>query len=206
MNFIIIGDKFQKRMKSKGCVGLIDIDNKTIIENQYQTIKQKFPLSKIIYVYGFEGKKFESFVQKNRLLKNNLITIYNNEYAKYGDVYSLFLASQYLNGKCCILSGHHILNKKLFDKFIPGHQSQIFINNEQKQRLGCVLNNNKIERISYDLDNYLSEIYYLAADHVEIIKNIIDNKEVYNYFIFEIINKLIDGNQNLKPYNHHISV
>ena len=39
MNIIVLGDKFQKRMKSKGCVGLIKINNKSIIQLQHKTIK-----------------------------------------------------------------------------------------------------------------------------------------------------------------------
>ena len=199
MNIIILGDKYQKRMKSKGCVGLIKINSRNILQLQHRVLKQVFPEANIVYVYGFEGKKFNSFISKSTLLDNDIISIYNPYYETYNNSYSLSLTKDFLNDDCLILFGDLILSKKIFDKFINKNDSQIFISKQNKNRLGCIINDNKIENISYDLDNYLTDIYYLTKFHANMIQNLLTNKINYNCFIFEIINKLIDMNQNIKP-------
>lgn len=199
MNFIILGDKFQKRMKSKGCVGLIKTNNKPILHQQYSVIKQTFPKSKIVYVYGFEGKKFLSFIDKNHDAYKDLIPVHNPEYDNKNTAYSLYLASKYLNDECIILFGDHILHKKSFTHFKPTQQSQIFINRKQKNKLGCIINHNKIENIAYDLDNYLSEIYYISKRHSTILKDSVNDMTNHNCFLFELINKIIDNNQDVVP-------
>ena len=199
MNIIILGDKYQKRMKSKGCVGLIKINSKNILQLQHRVLRQVFPEANIVYVYGFEGKKFNSFINKSTLLDNDIISIYNPYYETYNNSYSLSLTKDFLNDDCLILFGDLILSKKIFDKFINKNDSQIFISKQNKNRLGCIINDNKIENISYDLDNYLTDIYYLTKFHANMIQNLLTNKINYNCFIFEIINKLVDMNQNIKP-------
>lgn len=200
MNFVILGDKFQKRMKSKGCIALLKPNHKTtIIQQQYINIKNIFPKSNIVYVYGFEAKKFCNFISKNHQLKSNLISIHNSEYEKYNSVYSLYLAQEYLDDECCILFGENMLNSHLFDKFDKSLGSQIFVNKKNKNKLGCIINDTKIENISYDLDNYLCEIYYLTKDHSAVLKNLIQDEKYHNYFVFEIFNKLIDHIE-IKPF------
>lgn len=201
MNVIILGDKFQKRMKSKGCVGLIKINNKTIIENQYKIIKNKFPKANIVYVHGFESKKFYNFISKQNLI-DNIIPIYNPEYIKYNSTYSLKIAEQYLNTDCLILFGDQLLNTNIFDNFERSEKSKVFINKNSKNRLGCTINdNNIIENITYDLENYLQEIYYFSQNDIRLVKELAINKLYYNYFIFELVNKLIDNKVEIIPFN-----
>ena len=73
MNIIILGDKYQKRMKSRGCVGLIKYNNKNIISHQYKTLHSIFPNANIIYVYGFDNKRFISYINKNILILYNRV-------------------------------------------------------------------------------------------------------------------------------------
>jgi choline kinase len=198
MNCIILGDKFQKRMKYRGCVGLININNKTILQHQYENIKRVFPYSEIIYVYGFEQKRFSNYIDRS-LLKNNITTIYNPNYNIYNHGYSLSLAKDYLNDDCFIMFGDHILNYRIFNNF-QKNNSQLFVNTKQKNTIGCIINDKKITNISYDLDNYLLDIYYLSKQHSILLQKLITNPRLYNYFIFELFNQLIDYNQDLYPY------
>lgn len=200
MNIIILADKYQKRMKSRGCVGLIKFNNKNIITHQYKLFKNKFPNANIIYIYGFDNKRFTSYINKNLLTYPNMTLIYNHNYDKYNNVYSLSLAKNYLNQDCLILFGEHIIKNNLFDNFKHTDESQVFINPAIKTRLGCVINHHTIENISYDLDNYLSEIYFVSKHQIETFKNLITNPAHSNHFIFEIINKMIDTNQKIIPH------
>lgn len=200
MNIIILGDKFQKRMKSKGCVGLIKINNKSIVQYQYRVLRQVFPKANIVYVYGFESKRFYSFVTKNDGLHNDMISIYNANYDRFNSAYSLYLANSFLNEDTLVMFGDTILSKKTFNKFVANDQSKIFISKKQKYKLGCIINGSKIENISYDLENYLANIYYLSKTDSMTIKNILDNHSNHNCFIFEVVNRLIDLNKVITPF------
>lgn len=199
MNFIIIGDKFQKRMKSKGCCGLITVNNKTIVQQQHAAIKSKFPNSNIIYVYGFEGKKFVSYINNSESLKRDILLVHNTSYELKNNVYSLFLASSYMDGPCCILFGNNPIPKKAFDKFRSSQNSQIFLNHKEKNKLGCIINKDKVEHISYDLDNYLADIYYISNTHSSLVRRLITSPSMHNCFVFELFNKLIDMNHKVSP-------
>lgn len=198
MNFIILGDKYQKGMKSKGCVGLLRFNKKhNIFQHQYHHIKEHFPKAKIIYVHGFESKKFVSFLHKNGY--DDVIAINNDEYDNKNQAYSLSLTKSFLNSDCFITFGNTILVKNIFSKFNKLHGSQIFISND-KSEIGCIINDSFIENISFDLDNYISNIYYLDKLTIPDLNLLLDNTKFHNNFLFEIINKLIDAGKIFKPY------
>lgn len=206
MNIIILGDKFQKRMKSKGCVGLLKTYNhQNILQNQLGILNAVFKSPTIAYVYGFDSKKFLSFISKHNDLLKNVNLIYNPEYDQYNYAHSLYLAKDYLDSDCLVLFGDSSLNSKVFNRFDVTDGTQIFINKYIKNKLGCIINNQIIENISYDLDNYLYDIYYLSKNHASYIKTVLETNIVHNYFIFELINKLIVSNNCLiKPFNINI--
>lgn len=207
MNFIILGDKFQKRMKSKGSIGLIKIHGKSILEHQYKNIKTVYPKANIIYIYGFDKKKFLNFLDKQELIKKDIISIYNPNYETLNNVYSLSLANNYLNDNTFVLFGDNILSSQYLKRFNPlTNKNALFINTKLQNKLGCVINENCIENISYDLDNYLAEVYYICKQDINIIKNLINEPKYHNHFIFEIFNKLIDSNKVINPFFLDIKV
>lgn len=199
MNIIIIGDRFQKRMKSKGCVALIKNQKNTILQDQYQILKKVFPQSKIIYIYGFDGKRLQSFLNKHKEL-SDIKTLYNKDYELYNTIHSLSLAKDYLDDQCLIIPGDCKLTKKIFNKFDTSGGSQIFIDNDHNNDIGCILYDNSIHNIAYDLDNKLADIYYLTQQHAKLLKTFVENESIKNYFLFEIINKIIDQQHIIKPY------
>lgn len=201
MNCIIIGDKFQKRMKSKGCVALTKYNNATLIEHQQKIILEKFPTSKIVYIYGFDNKKIESFQNKNKNLLN-INFIYNSLYLKHNNAYSLYLAKNFLKEDCLIFFGDKIFGKKTFDKFDQKNGSQVFLNDNTESELGCVINDTKVENISYHLNNKLSEIYFLTKPVAIQLYNSVVTQQFHQCFVFEMINKLIDNNCVLQSFLH----
>lgn len=201
MNVIIVGDKFQKRMKSKGCVGLIKVNNKTsLIQDQYKNIKKIFPDSKIIYIYGFDAKRLSSFVKKNNDLQNNIVFIHNKNHEQYNTVYSLSLAKDFLNEECIILFADSKIERKTFNRFNSNNGSQIFIDDSHNNNIGCIVSDNEVHNIGYDLDNKLRDIYYLTAQDALKFKEMLTTDQYNNYFLFEIINKLIDHKSIISPY------
>lgn len=200
MNIIILADKYQKRMKSRGCVGLIKLQNKNILYHQYKILTTKFPSSKIIYVYGFDNKRLLSYIDKNNHLYKQLIFVHNNMYDQYNNAYSLSLVKEYFDDDLLIMFGDKIITSSTFNRFSRNKFSQIFIDNHSQSKLGCIIDNNRIENICYDLDNTLSEIYFISQDQAIDLKNLVSNPSFYNYFIFELVNKMIDSNKPIIPY------
>lgn len=202
MNIIILGDKYQKGMKSRGCPALIKISKTSnILQQQYKILHSLFPGSKIIYVSGFEHKKIQNFLIHNKL---PITLLYNDKYEEYNDTYSLSLASEYLNTKTIIIFGYHILQKKIFHKFHSGDESQIFVSNKSTTNsVGCTIDNNKILNISFDLPHVLNNIYYLTKKDVEKLREYVQNFNFRNYFLFEIMNKLIDNKIIFKTFFSH---
>jgi len=201
MNIVILGDKFQKRMKSKGCVGLFKSGNDYLIIKQYKMLKKIFPKAKIIYVYGFEHKKLLIALDEYPEIKQDIELVYNPDYDLYNYGASLHLVREYLNDDVIIMFGDAIIDKSLFVKFdLKQKTSQIIINNQSNNKLGCVVNQLKIENIFYDLDNRIEEIYLLCKQDAMILINFLNSKSqaIKNMFIFEIINKLIDMQVNIK--------
>jgi len=207
MNIIIIADKYQKRMKSKGCVGLIKYRNKNILSHQYKILQHIFPKSNIIYIYGFDNKRLVNYIDKKKQEYANIQLIYNSQYNIYNNAYSLYLAKNFLNDDCIIFFGDNIIKSSTFEDFKITQESQIFIDNKSKNKIGCIINNHQVHNISYDLDNILSEIYFISKSQITLFKNLISDNNNYNYFIFEIINKMISLNQNFSPFiNNRISL
>jgi choline kinase len=200
MKCIILGDKYQKGMKSKGCPGLIKINRSkyNILENQYTVLTSLFGNIDIIYIYGFDNKKFVDYVSGSDI---ELKSIYNDKYNKYGNVFSLSLAQSFFNDDIIIIDGYKIMDKKIFKKFNIDGQSQIFISNTQgDNQPGCIINEkNIIESFSFDLTNTIADIHYLNKDCATIFGSLVNNSQNYNNFIFEILNKMIDLGFVLKP-------
>lgn len=200
MNFIILGDKYQKGMKSKGCVGLLKINNRTnIFDHQYRCIKNCFPDSSIIYVGGFEFKKLQSFISDKY---KDVTCINNSDYEIYNNLYSLSLVKDFLINETFIVSGSCIIQPKLLKHFNKT-ETQVFITGSGDSSLGCIIDNNLITNIGFDLPNTLDEIYYISNSDIQAFKTIVNNIKYRNYFLFEALNLLIDNNISIRPHFHH---
>lgn len=199
MNIIILGDKFQKRTKSKGCMALRSIKNKKILDIQYTYIKKNFPNSKIIYVYGFDKKRFCSYINAKKY-NSSLQLVYNPKYEQYNYTYNLCLVSNCLDQDTMILFGDTILENKTFKNFDCKKGSQIFLSKTKKD-IGCIVTDKKINFISYNLSNYLQNIYYLNKRDSLILQQILQQKpnKYNNAFVFEIINLMIEKKCEFKP-------
>ena len=201
MNIIILGDKYQKRMKCQGCSGLLKYKEHNIIYNQYVTLLDSFIEANIIYVYGFDAKRLVAYIDNNNLFYNRIKLVYNPDYEKYNNCYNLNLVKEYLNDDTLITFGNQPLSKSTFNNFNKNHDDvKVFINNKTKNKLGCIITSESlVTNISYDLENYLSEIYFIPKSRIEIFKSFVNNPMYYNCFIFEIINKMIDQNIRVSP-------
>lgn len=200
MNFIILADKYKRGMKSKGAVGLFRLNQRyNMFEHQYNIIRKNFKKYKIIYIYGFDNKKVESYFHSNKKKFNNVHLVCNGSYAKYGCLYSLSQASDYMNNDFFILNGDSVFKSEVFKDFKPSGCSQIYVNPKEKYKLGCVIDENSlISNIAFDINNYLMDIFYIHKKDSAALKEYCQMEKYRNYFIFEILNKMIDNGNNFK--------
>lgn len=203
MNCIILGDKYQQGMKSKGCSALIQINSKSnILINQYNILKSVFKNINIIYVYGFDNKKFLDFIETSKM---DICTEFNDKFNTYNQAFSLSLVENMVkDDNLLIIDGYQKLNKTMFKKFNPSNGSAIFIKDSQNYNnnsVGYTINNDYIQYFSFDLHNSIHDIYYLDKPFVAPLFNILQQKKYHNNFIFELINKLIDQGLKIKAIN-----
>lgn len=200
MNCVILGDKYQQGMKSKGCSGLIHINKKlNIISNQYKILKSIFKNIKILYIYGFDNKKFIDFIETSNM---DIRTKFNSQYNVYNHAFSLSLAKNCIdNDDLLIIDGYQKLHKNIFKKFDQTRGSTIFIKHNtelNRDDVGCIINKNNVEHFSFDLNNNIYNIYYLEKKYVNALFEILEKNKYHNYFIFELFNKLIDQGLNIR--------
>ena len=197
MKFIILGDRYNKGMKSKGAIGLFKINkNNTVLQQQYKTIKSAYPKSKIVYIYGFDNKKFSHYIESTY---PDIISVYNKDYETTNYTHSLNLVSDLITKDTFILFGDSVFKKNIFDNYNKNLGSQVFINKKIKNKLGCITSDTTICNISFDLSLYLSDIYFISSKDLDVLKELIKNPKNKNSFIFEIINKMIDKGVNFYP-------
>jgi CTP:phosphocholine cytidylyltransferase-like protein len=197
MNFIILADKYIKGMKSKGGTGLVKVNSRfNLFETQHKIITKNFKNPKIIYVYGFDGKKISHFFDQRKY--SNVIPIYNENYEKYNNTYSLSLAQKYIEKDFFILFGYSIFKKQIFENFNKSN-SQIFLNNKTKNHIGCIVDNENVNHICFDINNYIMDIYYISKADAPLMKELCTTPRYKNYFIFELLNKMVDMGVCIKP-------
>lgn len=191
MNIIILADKYKKRDKNQGCVGLIKINRlSTVLQHQHSKLAGVFPDSTIYYVYGFDHKKMNTYIQNNNYL--NIKYIYNSNYENLNEGFSVSILKEFINDDTIIVYGDHIFPKKKFLNINKKH-SQVFIDHNNISTIGCVLDNNLVTNIFYGLSNPIHNIFYIAKKDIDILKNELSNIKSHNMFLFEIINKCIDS-------------
>lgn len=198
MNCIIIGDKTPPKNKMGGWYGSKHINKtRTLLGNQISVLKKIFPDINIHYVYGFDSKKTEHV-----LALYDINHCYNDLYSTTGEVTSIKQAIEYIDEASLIMSGDIILRSSYFQGFDP-EKSLIYVDNKSNEDLGCTINNqDKVQYMSYDLNNKITNMFYLNTNSIKMFCDLIAKHEHRNYFLFEIINKMID--QNLVFYAKNI--
>lgn len=198
MNCIIVGDKYQKGMKSKGCSALMRTGKRgTLLNSQYEILNNSFDHIPITYIYGFDSKRLLEFVQENDY---RMDMVYNENHDKYNESFSVNLASDKLDDETLIVLGYQTLTPKTFKKFNNLEKSGVFISGaDHKPKVGCVILDNNITTLNFDLDNPIHDIYYLNRECSAALKELLQTQRYHNYFLFELLNKLIDKGLQIRP-------
>jgi choline kinase len=192
---IIIADGFKKGMKSRGCVGLLPYNKKNnLFEQQRDSILGVFPRSDIVYIYGFDAKRFGGFIEDTGETGSTQY-ILNSEYSEYNHGHSLYLAKDRIaqSDECLILLGYEPVSTKIIKAAKKTKKSSVLLDTKNQSKLGCVLDNNTkiISHIFFDLDNHISDIYLLKKPEINILIECLEHEKIHNMFLFEIMNNII---------------
>jgi CTP:phosphocholine cytidylyltransferase-like protein len=189
MNIIVLGDKYQKGEKSRGCQALIPYSQRiSMLEHQRRNLVKHFKNINMAYVYGLDAKTFSI----HNIKYDYIHRIYNEKFADSNYAYSLYKAKDYLNDNCLIIFGDTRLNSVSFNN-LRLDCSAVFIDNNKDSELGCVINENIVANIAYDLPVKINDkIFFVTKKDASKILEILDNRKNHNNFIFELITKIID--------------
>lgn len=203
MNAIILAAGLGSRLKpltKEVPKPLVKVNGLSLIERQIYLLKEA-GICEIIIVIGYMSDKFK-FLEK----KYNVKLIYNNKYKEYNNIYSLYLAQDYLNNTY-ILEGDIYLTKNLFIENLK-HSTYFAVKKEMYENEWVLKYDNKkrLEEIyiGYEKGAYvMSGISYWNIDDTKVIKDklnkLIKNKNFKNLYWDDIVRKEVENfNINVK--------
>ena len=174
------------RMKAYGPKSLITINNKTILQRQLEWIKKNFINNEIIIIGGFKA---------NDLFDNtpeHLIKIENERFADTNVVRSIGLGLRACNTDHVIIINGDLYFKNIKIAF-PVYSSIIIAQYLMSDNeVGCIINDNNLTHIMYDLQPKWSQIMYLTGQELEIFKTMCWDKKNEKKYSFELLNDIVD--------------
>lgn len=195
VSVVILGENHGYRMKSYGPISLIEVDGKTIIEHQIDTITSVFPRVEILICCGFSANKITSFIRSKykhvnvRIVENQL---FNN--ANCCESVRLCLNNT-MNNRFIVLSGELVINSQHLES-INLNRSSILVqktNPDKNLDIGVIHNNGSLIRMTPGITNcYWSEILSLSSDtDLRFLNHILSPPDYKNKLVFEAINELL---------------
>lgn len=199
-SIIIPSAGYANRMKSYGPCSLFKIKNGLLINHQLKYIYSFLQNVEIILVGGFE------FIKLRGTLRNSKIRILeNNKWDSTNVVASIDIGLKEASYKdVIILHGNVVYNEEIF-KAPFGSYSSIIIDGQaekDKNKIGCTIDNNRIEHMMYGLPNRWAEMIYLRGDELSLFKEECSNPANHICFAFEMVNRVINSGGEFTPINN----
>ena len=197
MNAIILAAGLGSRLKpltKEVPKPLVKVNGLSLIERQIYLLKEA-GICEIVIVIGYMSDKFK-FLEK----KYNVKLIYNNKYKEYNNIYSLYLAQDYLNNTY-ILEGDVYLTKNLFIENLK-HSTYFAVKKEMYENEWVLKYDNKKRLqeiyIGYEKGAYvMSGISYWNIDDTKVKKDklnkLIKNKNFKNLYWDDIVRKEVEN-------------
>ena len=187
IDIIIPAAGLGRRMKSYGPKSLITIKkNLRIIDNQLELFKKYLPTANIILVTGFGS---DAVMNSTPL---NIIKIENENYDTTNVIRSIGMGLRAVTRDVLIVYGDLIFNKECLD--LDFNHSSLMVGEHlmKPNEIGCVINKKMhLENMMYDLPCKWGQMVFLKGAELKMLKKISWNKENYNMFGFEAINKIL---------------
>lgn len=202
VSVVLFSENHGYRMKSYGPIPLIQIEGKSLIEKQIDSIKSIFTNFEIILCSGFETEKTVNFI-RDHCGNVNIRVVENQVHYNSNCCESARLCiNNTMNNKILFCGGGVLLTSECLSLIDLNTSSIIYQNqhDDSNFEVGVVHNNNQLEGLSIGVKNqYWTELLYLADKKtIKLLYSILSNPEYKNRFIFEAINEL--------PNKQHITV
>src|SRR5208283_767415 len=178
------------RMKAYGTKSLIKIkDDLTILEYQVQLIRKCFGTHvTIIVISGFESDKIVGHSPEK------IIHIENERYSDTSVIHSIGLGLKAtITNRVLIIYGDLLFNAVTLTQPLE-NKSLLFIdtsNTMTENEVGCIITDNRIENLMYDLPNKWAQIVYLTGKELKLMTQYAYNPLYEKWLCFELINLLI---------------
>lgn len=178
------------RMKAYGTKSLIKIkDNLTILEYQVQLVRRQFGVNvTIIVVSGFESDKIVAHSPEK------IIHIENERYVDTSVVHSIGLGLKAtITNRVLIIYGDLVFNHFTLTQPLE-NKSLLFIdtsNTMTENEAGCIITDDRIENLMYDLPNKWAQITYVTGKELKLLTQYACNPLYEKWLGFELMNLLI---------------
>lgn len=210
VSIILFSENHGYRMKSYGPTPLIEIEGKSLIERQIDSIKATFNNFEIILCSGFETEKTVTFIQEN-FSNINIRVVENQVHYNSNCCESARLCINNTMNNKIIFCGGGVLITPEYLNTIDLNTSMIICQNQNDDsnfEVGVVHNNGCLEGLSIGVKNqYWTELLYLSNKKmIKLLYSILSNPEYKNRFIFEAINELPNKYSIMVKNNNQIPI
>lgn len=191
-DYLIVIPEITKGMKSLGSKALLKLNQKnTILDYQIKGIKSINRQNKIYLATGFQHHKVKQISEKYK----NVNVIFEPEYEQYNEAKHIINFIKYkadqLNHLFVIKNGIMFKNK-CFGSLKNKAQSKIYFLDRAKDNFSIGCHSLDSKYLFYDLNYRWSECIFLSKSDLETVRDMNKNNSISQYFIFEIINRLLD--------------
>jgi choline kinase len=219
MNIIVLAAGMGLRLKEKTkaipkC--MVMVNGEKIIDRMMKNIEILNPET-IVFVTGHLSELLENYIVEKWDDKFNIKFINNEIYDKTNNIYSLWLANQYMNTPFLLIESDIFFTKEIFNSIKFSTTNLWFADHFTEEMDGCMLTASgseikKIEIIRSKLDDYNTNQYksvgilYIANQNKEIInlleKEIKENNlNIYfDLFFAKNISEFTINVQNISPH------
>lgn len=162
---------------------MIKVGEKTLIERTAEALEFA-GIKKLIMVVGYEGKTLKKFIESKKL-NLQIEYVYNRDYAQTNNIYSLFLAREYLKKEDTILlESDLVYDKRTIKEVVDSSEPNLAVVAEYEQWMdGTVVTLDKDKNITdfIDKDHFLYEdtdYYYKTVNIYKFSKEFSENQYI----------------------------
>jgi len=181
---------------------LIEINGIPIIKRQIDILLNNDIIEEIIIIIGYKAEMIMNFIETNYEDKP-ISLVENTKYLETNNMYSLYLAKEYVNGRFILMNGDIVIEPSLFDDFLRfTHEDAIAVDveNYYEESMKVIQHGDYLLGISKSYNNSESlgcsiDLYKFSEKGKSLlfsfIKNFIEHDKKMNQWTEIAIHKLI---------------
>ena len=197
MKAIILNAGMSARMKTYEPRAILKINDKMLIEHQYD----------ILSLYGFKIKTIVGFKGNKLIKKINHLSIdfdHNPDYETTNNAQSLKIAFRPEYKNLIVINGDIFFNKESLD--VDYTKSFVIVDNKQQikdREIGAVTSDGILTNLSYGIKQKWCQIVFFTGKEFDLLHQILYSEDVRKKLTFELINKIIDFGGRFYAYENN---